>query len=168
MDDLKFAEIEIETKPNRSPAGEAALRFFSSVSPPDPPLAQPIKPRIIDPIREKFYEMRKLALERPFARSDSELFYKQARFMEDFTDDYDGDAKFNMYYPYYQHMGYDYLRTYFTWRTKVRQGEIKSISLSYIFLYIYELLSGIGVSDPTDGLDKLLDIWNTFQKSIQL
>ena len=169
MEDSKFAEIEIDTTQNRSPAGEAALRFFSSVQPPknsfpQPSPAQPIKPRIIDPIREKFYEMRKLALERPFARNDSELFYRQARFMEDFTDDYDGDAKFNMYYPYYQHMGYDYLRTYFTWRTKVRQGEIKSISLSYIFLYIYELLSGIGVSDPTDGLDKLLVIWNTFSK----
>jgi len=164
MDDLKFAEIEIETKTDRSPAGEAALRFFSSVSPPPSSMAQPIKPRIIDPIREKFYEMRKLASERPFARSDSELFYRQAIFMEDFTDDYEGNAKFNMYYPFYQNMGYDYLRTYFTWRTKVRQGEIQSISLSYIFLYVYELLSGIGTSDPKDGLDKLLEIWKTFSK----
>jgi len=177
MDDSKFAEIEIDTTQNRSPAGEAALRFFSSVQPPElanvrhcgldpqsPRQPQPIKPRIIDPIREKFYEMRKLALERPFARSDSELFYKQARFMEDFTDDYEGNAKFNMYYPFYQHMGYDYLRTYFTWRTKVRNGDVQPISLSYIFLYIYELLSGIGTSDPNDGLGKLLEIWKAFSK----
>jgi len=159
MDDSKFAEIEIDTTKNRSTASEAALRFFSSVSPPEP-----IKPRIIDPIREKFYEMRRLASERPFARNDSELFYRQARFMEDFTDNYEGNAKFNMYYPYYQHMGYDYLRTYFTWRTKVRNGDIEPISLSYIFLYIYELLSGIGVNDPTDGLNKLMAIWEVYSK----
>ena len=167
MDDLIFAEIEIEPKESRSAAGEAALRFFNSAAPPQTaiPRSEPIKPRIIDPIREKFYEMRKLAIEKPFARSDSELFYKQARFMEDFTDTYGNDAKFNMYYPIYQHMGYEYLRTYFTWRTKVRSGDIQPTSLSYIFLYIYELLSGIGTTDPADGLDKLLVIWDTFAKN---
>jgi len=156
MDD-KFAEIEIETNQNRSAAGDAALRFFSPVSPPEP-----IKPRIIDPIREKFYEMRKLASVRPFARNDSELFYRQAKFMEDFTDNYEGNARFNMYYPFYQNMGYEYLRTYFTWRSKVRNDDIQPTSLSYIFLYIYELLSGIGTDDPTDGLNRLMVIWNTF------
>jgi len=156
MDD-KFVEIEIEPAQNRSTSAEAALRFFSSVAPP-----QAIKPRVADPIREKFYEMRRLASSRPFARNDSELFYKQARFMEDFTDDYEGNAKFNMYYPYYQNMGYEYLRTYFTWRTKVRNGEITHTSLSYIFLYIYEVLSGIGVTDARDGLNKLLALWDAF------
>jgi len=153
----KFTEIEIESTQNRSTSAEAALRFFSSAAPP-----QAIKPRVADPIREKFYEMRRLASAKPFARNDSELFYKQAKFMEDFTDDYDGNAKFNMYYPYYQNMGYEYLRTYFTWRTKVRSGEMTPTSLSYIFLYIYEVLSGIGVADATDGLNKLLALWKAF------
>ena len=163
MDELKFAEIEIETpfEKSRNTDGESTLRFFTSIT---PPAAEPIKPRIIDPIREKFYEMRKLASARPFARSDSELFYRQARFMEDFTDTYEGNANFNMYFPYYQNMGYDYLRTYFTWRTKVRNGDMEQTSLSYIFLYIYELLSGIGTENPTDGLSKLLLVWNTFSK----
>jgi len=158
MDDSKFAEIEIETTQNRSTSAEAALRFFSSVSPPP----QAIKPREPDPIREKFFEMRRLASQRPFSRNDSELFYKQARFMEDFTDSFEGNARFNMYYPYYQNMGYEYLRTYFTWRTKVRNGEINPTSLSYIFLYIYELLSGVGVVDAEDGLCKLLAVWDAF------
>ena len=126
--------------------------------------AQPIAQRAPDPIRERFFEMRSLASDRPFARNDSELFYRQAKFMEDFTDDYGGDAKFSMYYPYYQHMGYDQLRTYFTWRTKVRRGEIHPVSVSYAFLYVYELLSGIGVDDPSDGLNKLISIWDGFLK----
>ncbi|MCL2662226.1 MAG: TerB N-terminal domain-containing protein [Oscillospiraceae bacterium] len=155
MDYTPFAEIEIESSNSRNADGSEALRFFSSVAPP-----QPIKPRIIDPVREKFYEMRKLASVRPFARNSSELFYRQAKFMEDFRDDYDGNAKFNMYYPCYQNMGYEYLRTYFTWRTKVRDGDIQPTSLSYIYLYIYELLSGIGTCDPADGLKKLLALWN--------
>ena len=154
---MKFAEIELETGPDRGTAGEAALRFFSAV-----PQPQPIEPRVIDPIRQKFYDMRSLASKRPFARNDSELFFRQAKFMEDFTDNHEGDAKFNMYFPYYQHMGYEYLRTYFTWRTRVRQGDIRPTSLSYIFLYIYEMLSGIGVEDPVEGLRKLIDIWNIF------
>ena len=154
-----FAEIEYEAKPSRNAAGEAALRFFSSVTPP----AQ-IRQRPMDPIRQKFYDMRGLASRRPFARNDSELFYIQAKFMEDFTDDFDGSAKFSMYFPYYQHMGYEHLRTYFTWRTKARQGEIGYTSVSYAFLYIYELLSGIGVKDPVDGLNKLLAVWDKYLK----
>jgi len=42
---------------------------------------------------------------------------------------------------------------------------MQPISLSYIFLYIYELLSGIGTTDPADGLEKLFVIWNTFSKN---
>ena len=154
-----FAEIEYDPNPRHTSASEAALRFFSSVTPP-----QSIEQRFLDPIRQKFYEMRGLASDRPFARDDSELFYKQAKFMEDFTDDYEGSAKLSMYYPYYQHMGYEQLRTYFTWRTKARQGEVEYTSLSYAFLYVYELLSGIGVKDPCEGLDKLVDVWDKYLK----
>jgi len=106
--------------------------------------------------------MRNLASNRPFAHDDAELFYRQAKFMEDFSDDYEGDAKMQMYFPYYQHMGYEQLRTYFTWRAKARKGETPPISVSYAFLYVYELLSGIGASGPEDGLNKLVAIWDTF------
>jgi len=171
MDELKFAEIEIGKQgdgssafPLLNPDAQESRGTVPLLFPIPSVKAEPIKPRIIDPIREKFYEMRKLASARPFARSDSELFYRQARFMEDFTDNYEGNAAFNMYFPYYQNMGYEYLRTYFTWRTKVRSGKIEQTSLSYIFLYIYEILSGIGTENPEDGLSKLLQIWNTFLK----
>ena len=151
-----FAEIEINSGPAKATAAERALYFFSSFTQPEP-----IEQRAHDPIRMRFYDMRSLATNRPFARDDSELFYKQAKFMEGFTDDYGGDAGFFMYYPYYQHMGYEQLRTYFTWRTKARNGEMPPTSASYVFLYVYELLNNIGVADPQEGLDKLLAIWNT-------
>lgn len=144
--DAPFAEVEYEPQ-------------VCSVSAP----AQPIRARASDPVRERFYSMRALASGIPFARNDARLFYKQARFMEDFTDDYPGKAPFFMYYPSYQHMGYDQLRTYFTWRAEARRGVFTPISLSYVFLYIYELLSGIGVQSPADGLDRLMAVWMAYK-----
>ncbi|MCL2248297.1 MAG: TerB N-terminal domain-containing protein [Oscillospiraceae bacterium] len=157
MDEIKFAEIEITAPAERPSQGETAVQFFRAAS-----QTEPLPQREIDPIREKFHEMRKLSSQKPFARTDAELFYKQAKFMEDFTDDYSGNLGISMYYPYYQHMGYENLRTYFTWRTKARDGELRPTSTSYIFLYIYELLSGIGVSDPADGLRRLLNVRETY------
>jgi len=178
-DDSLFAEIEYKPNASINSASAQALRFFSSnrdMADRDSSTrgavtasqgagftqAQPIVQREIDPIREKFFEMRSLASDRPFARNDSELFYRQAKFMENFTDDYSGSSGFSMYYPYYQHMGYDQLRTYFTWRTRVRRGEISPTAASYAFLYVYELLSGIGADGPADGLNQLVRIWDDF------
>lgn len=155
--DTRFSEIEIQPYPGFSSASEAAVRFFASVTPP-----QQIEQKPVDPIRQRFFDMRRIASDRPFARDDGELFYRQAKFMTGFTDDFEGDTKLSIYFPYYQHMGYEQLRTYFTWRTKVRKGEILPTSVSYAFLYVYELLSGIGADNPTDGLEKLVAIWDEF------
>ena len=121
-----------------------------------------LRPR--DPIRQRFFEMRSVSPVNTYFRDDNAVFYKQAKLMEDFEDDYAGDAKFFMYFPYYRHMGYEQLRTYFTWRTGVRRGEITATSLSYVFLYIYELLAGIGVDNPEDGLEKLIKLWFSYRK----
>lgn len=83
--------------------------------------------------------------------------------MKDFEDDYEEAVAYKEYFPYYQMMGYRQLRTYFTWRARVRKGEVEKTSLSYAFLYLYELLNNIGVSDPQEGLDKLLFFWQEFR-----
>jgi len=95
---------------------------------------------------------------------NSKIFYKQAQFMKDFEDDYDKIVPFSSYFPYYQSMNYEQLRTYFTWRTKVRQGNIENNSLSYAFIYIYELLNNIGIDNAVNGLDKLVFFWESFKK----
>lgn len=130
-----------------------------------PPRAQGIIPRRqSDPIREKFFEMRSLAPVRTFSRSDPDAFYRQAGFMEDFSDDYGGRARFFMYYPSYQFMGYEQLRTYFTWRARARRGEYPDIELSYIFLHMYELISLIGADGPEDALLKLLSLYLAYRE----
>lgn len=130
----------------------------------------------LDEIRELFYRMRALAREHPssydmkrfFDRrvyyDNSVSFYKQAEFMKDFTDDYSENVSFAQYFPYYQLMNYEQLRTYFTWRTKVRKGDINDTSLSYAYLYLYELLENVGVDSPEEGLEKILSFWETFRE----
>ena len=127
-----------------------------------------------DEIRELFGQMRNIAraerraydyskfFDRRVHQKNAEIFYKQGMFMKDFSDNYEGYKEFSQYYPYYQMMGYEQLRTYFTWRTEVRKGNVADTTLSYCFLYIYELLNNIGVKDPQDGLDKLMFFWKAF------
>ena len=136
---------------------------------------QKIETAETDEIRGLFGKMRDIAREHRSALNYSRffdrrvhyentlIFYKQGLFMKDFTDDYEGSAPFSQYFPYYQMMGYEQLRTYFTWRTRVREGKVSDTSLSYAFLYIYELLNNIGVKDPQDGLDKLTAFWDAFR-----
>jgi hypothetical protein len=127
-----------------------------------------------DAVRDVFTQMRDIArshrstydfsrfFERRIQNDNSVIFYQQGMFMKDFEDDFADSKPFSQYFPYYQMMGYEQLRTYFTWRTKVRQGNIADTSLSYAFLYIYELLGNIGVNDPQDGLDRLMAFWKGF------
>lgn len=142
-----FAEIDMETKPRE--AGRA--------------LPKPIGISAADPVRQRFLAMRALAAGEPYRRDDGVLFYEQAKYMENFTDDYAGYDPFSVYYPRYQRMGHDQLRTYFTWRTKARRGETPPICLSYLFLHTYELLSCIGVSSPEEGLGRLVWLWNNYK-----
>jgi len=128
-----------------------------------------------DEIRDLFAQMRELgrshrstygysrSFDRHVQQDKGAVFYKQGMFIKNFTDDYTNSVPFSQYYPYYQTMGYEQLRTYFTWRTAVRQGTVSDTSLSYAFLYIYELLSNIGISDPQDGLNQLMAFWKAFR-----
>lgn len=96
-------------------------------------------------------------------QENAKIFYKQGMFMKDFEDDYEKYVPYSSYFPSYQMMGYEQLRTYFTWRTQVRQGNIAQTSLSYAFLYLYELINNIGVDNPRDGLDKLFSFWDIYR-----
>lgn len=89
------------------------------------------------------------------AKGRSKNFYHQGQLMKDYQDDYQNWAAFKRYYPTYHDMNVEELRTYFTWRGKIRAGKYVKISSSYAYVYIYELLNNIGVQSPQDGFDKL-------------
>lgn len=82
-------------------------------------------------------------------------FYRQGKFMEDYEDDQPWDGNFLQYYPTYHDLSIPQLRGYFTWRTGVRKGTFSSAPDSFVYLYLYELLNGIGTSSPEDALQKM-------------
>ena len=88
-------------------------------------------------------------------------FYLQGKLMASYEDHYEGKQSFLRYYPTYHDLTVGQARTYFTWRTKIRQNIYEKISDSYAYIYLYELLNGIGIKNPEEGLDKLI----TFNKN---
>ena len=82
-------------------------------------------------------------------------FLRQGRFMEDYEDDAPWDGVFRRYFPTYHDLNIRQLRGYFTWRTRVRKGDFSPISPSLAYLYLYELLNGIGTASPEDALEKM-------------
>lgn len=163
LDDGMYYEIEYDSSPIPG-AGRFVLK------------SQKIEAPVRDEIRDLFDKMRDIARENrgsyynnpSFYDSraryeNSKVFYKQGMFMKDFEDDYEEVAEYDSYYPNYQMIGYKQLRTYFTWRTRVRKGVVECTSLSYVFLYIYELINNIGVEDVADGFNKLLFFWNDYR-----
>lgn len=71
---------------------------------------------------------------------------------------------FMQYWPTYDSMDRRQRAWYFYWRTQVRKGEYPDTDLSYIFVYIYELLSGCGWSQASDGYSCLMSIWMSYRE----
>ena len=119
------------------------------------------------PIRERIYDMRSMAIGNPNTWGESKLFYRQGKFMENISDTYTESKMFSMYSPCYQRLDYEELRTFFTWRTLIRAGETPRASLSCVFLYVYELLLGIGVKSPEEGLEQLIFTWQAYRPTLR-
>jgi len=82
-------------------------------------------------------------------------FYRQGRFMEDYEDDVPWQGEYKRYFSTYHDLNIRQLRGYFTWRTQVRKGLYQPIAASFAYMYLYELLCGIGTDSVQDTLDKL-------------
>ncbi len=91
-------------------------------------------------------------------------FIRQARMMEHYEDNYDYKGEFSCYYPTYRDMNSGQMRGYFSWRTKVRRGIVERTSLSFVFVYIYELLHLIGVSSAERSFETLFSFWKIYRE----
>ena len=109
----------------------------------------------------KIREMRQLARG---GGSETKVFYEQGRFMESFEDDFNYRGEFVQYFPTYQAMTDVQLRGYFSWRAKVRKGNVEKTSLSFAFVYLYELLNQIGVISPEEGFHALKGFWTAYRE----
>lgn len=95
--------------------------------------------------------------------SEAELFYRQGLLMADFEDDCPYNGTFKSYFPTYNAMSERQLRGYFTWRAQVRRKKVEETSTSFAFLYLYELICGIGVDNPLDGFRKIKAFWESYR-----
>ena len=119
-----------------------------------------IRPRAVQQPVERLPSMLQAArsLEngsRQIWQSRESIFMKQGKLLANYEDDYDYHGSVQRYYPTYQALSDQELRGYFSWRTRVRKGDVRKTSLSFAFLYIYELINQIGVEDPMDGYRRL-------------
>lgn len=97
-----------------------------------------------------------------YRQSRESIFIKQGKLLAGYEDDYVYNRRVTHYFPTYQSLTNLELRGYFSWRTKLRRGNLQKTSLTYAFLYIYELLNQIGVADPMDGYRKLTEFRDAY------
>lgn len=90
-------------------------------------------------------------------------FTKDMAKLENKTGDKAPFVPFMQYWPSYDSMNRQQKNWYFYWRTQVRQSVYLKTDLSYIFVHIYELLSGFGWKNPEDGYNQLLALWTTYR-----
>lgn len=82
-------------------------------------------------------------------------FFRQGKFMEGYEDDFIWNGELRRYFTTYHDLNLNQLRGFFGWRTRVRKGEFRRITTSLAYMYIYELLNGIGAADAGDSLRKM-------------
>lgn len=116
-------------------------------------------------VPERIRECKQLARSPQGCRmTKEELFYRQAQMMADYEDDCLYPGEFTWYFPTYQAMNAAQLRGYFTWRAQVRQGNVMPTSLSFAFVYVYELLHQIGAATPQEGFERLKAFWQSYRE----
>lgn len=92
-------------------------------------------------------------------------FEQQLRDLSDFSVKEAEYVKFRCYWPTYDAMSESQFNWYFHWRGLVRMFIYPPNDLSYIFLYIYELLNGVGMKDAEDGFNRLWRLWSAYRKA---
>lgn len=90
-------------------------------------------------------------------------FVQQAQELADEVEREAEFVPFKRYYPQYDSMTESQRKWYFYWRNEVRYERCLRSDLSYIFLYVYELINGVGWKDPQDGYYMLMEVWTAYR-----
>lgn len=91
--------------------------------------------------------------------SSEKRFVEEARQLEEVEGDPAPFVPFMSYWPTYGVMNESQREWYLYWRSEVRQGRFLDTDLSYVFVHTYELINGVGWSDPQAGYDQLKQLW---------
>ncbi|MEK4975827.1 TerB N-terminal domain-containing protein [Bacillus sp. FSL K6-6540] len=91
-------------------------------------------------------------------------FVQKARELAWHVEDEAPFVAFKSYWPTYDQMASDQFKWYFYWREEVRSGRYPDTDLSYLFVYFYELIHGVGWSDPLQGYALMEQAWTAYRK----
>jgi hypothetical protein len=94
--------------------------------------------------------------------SRSRAFVHEAQEMEKYEPEGAVPVRFHAYYPVYADMNTAQMDAYFSWRTRIRAGQYIHTSVSNAFVYIYELLNGIGADSDLEIYRKLADFQENY------
>lgn len=125
-------------------------------------LSSDIDDRDLPPVLQELRRLERRA--RKLSWTEPRLFVQQALLACDYEDDYEYEGEFSHYFPTYRAMSNAQLRGYFAWRTRVRRGVVEKTSLSFAFVYLYELINGIGSSSPEEGFRKLAAFCEAYRR----
>lgn len=84
-----------------------------------------------------------------------EDFLSAARAMEDYEDDCPFAGTVPLYQPEYRDLTPNELRGYFTWRAALRRGEPSPHCDAFVYLYLSELMLGVGAATAAEALDRM-------------
>ena len=73
-------------------------------------------------------------------------------------------VSFYSYFPQYDQLSAQQLSFYLWWRKEFREGRLIKTDLSYIFLYVYELINFGGIEAPEESLYQLAQVWNCYHE----
>ena len=122
--------------------------------------------QILQQVPLRIRQMRTLSSSNPFERQSMEAtFYRQGKYMEQFTDDYFDSVPCTRKVPMYYNLKDNELRTYFTWRTLYRQGALPRTDTAYLFLYVFELINLIGVQTPEESYALLKQLFADYAET---
>lgn len=99
---------------------------------------------------------RYLSREQQFVETARELVWETAETAE--------FVPFQNYWPTYEQMNPQQKRWYLYWRGEVRAEHYPDTDLSYLFVYLYELIHGFGWSVPTQGAELMRKVWQGYRE----
>lgn len=168
--DFDVEETEEQVHPisqKREEYSEICAKFSDVDIPGEEEHTQPIPQMNFEPVKKEEHTAPNDKFEIHF---DYESLYQPTDFVEDMKQFEHKEGKkaefvpFMQYYPTYSSMDKQQKEWYFYWRSQVRKGIYLDTDLSYIFVHVYELLSGYGMNNADDGYKQLLELWKNYRK----
>ena len=141
----------------RAPKRKPSPFTLKAVQPP-PPEIDDDTPQLL-----KTYFLRRNVDEDDIPKSSTQKFLADGLLLKDLTDSAPV-CYFKNISPTYRDMSLAQLRSYFTFRANFRRGNYLEVPLSYVQVYIYEVLMLIGIANAEEGYQILKEIDRAYSR----